>query len=170
MPQSRCRPQRSAAEIAGPHPGAVAAAAQGRIGGTHLGAIARANQVVTAELRPAPKRDNGQNDDAQDLPHWTTVHRNLTDTLDALDAAGQQAARLDATRRDETEYFPDPLAPHAAVAYQETALLLDEAAERARQGSQDPQDLAALEAVPVLEPCTHGRPVHQDWVITRVPP
>jgi len=114
------------------------------------------------EQDPVPRTEGRDN---PDLPHWTTVHRDLTETLDELDAAGQEKAR-----RDGVTYFPDPIAPHAGDEYEDTARLLDQAAERARQGSQDLQDLAALEAMTMLQPFTRGTPVYQDWVITRVPP
>lgn len=93
---------------------------------------------------PVPRLESPSN---PDLPDWTTVTRDLASELEAEDRAGHAAAAAVGER-----YFPNPISPHNGVNYQQCAALLDAAAERARAGSTDPDDLAALEAVQSLTP------------------
>lgn len=108
---------------------------------------------------PVPRTDTEPN---PDLPRWTTVSRDLTETLAEIDAAGRAAATGGA------RYQPDPIAPHSGEHYRETAALLDRAAQRAREGSTDPDDLAALRTIAALEPFL-GQGVSVDFRLERAP-
>lgn len=93
---------------------------------------------------PVPRLDSQSN---PDLPDWTTVTRDLASELAAEDRAGQEAAAAAGV-----PYVPNPISPHNGVKYQQSAALLDAAAERARAGSTETGDLAAQRALQALQP------------------
>lgn len=130
-------------------------------GGSPIGRIDMPAGVTVVALEheqdPVPRLDS---EDNPDLPSWTTVHRDLSDELAALDATGR------ATSGDD--YLPDPIAPHGGKLYAETAGLLDAAAARARHGSTAPDDLEALRVVSSLAPFL-GDASATDYRLERTP-
>lgn len=109
---------------------------------------------------PVPRTDTEAN---PDLPRWTTVTRDLSADLEEVDAAGRADAQAAGGR-----YLPNPIESHSGEHYRQTAALLDSAAQRAREGSTDPDDLAALRTVTALQPFL-GTGVSVDFGLEREP-
>lgn len=109
---------------------------------------------------PVPRSDTESD---PDLPRWTTVTRDLSADL----AAADQRGREEAARKGQ-RYMPNPIEAHSGQRYQQTAALLDSAAQRARNGSTDPDDQAALRTITALQPFL-GTGVSVDVRLERTP-